>query len=73
MKLKRSEYHQLVGLLVLASRHQRALDEILEAVGDVVKEPHDRLRDGHCSDAVYSGYTADELLRKLAAERKAKK
>lgn len=46
MKLKRSEYLQLVGLLVLSERHQKAMDEILEAVGAVVKEPPERLRCG---------------------------
>lgn len=66
MKLKKSEYLQLVGLLALAPKHNDALREIEEAICTIVKV-EEANTGGHCGDAVYSGYTADELLKKLKA------
>lgn len=68
MKLKKTDYIKLVGLLALAPQHNRALDDIHRAVCEIVGEDPDDC--GHASDAVFSGYSADELLRKLAAQRK---
>lgn len=74
MKLKRNEYLQVVGLLAIAPKHNEALRDIEEAICKIVKveKPGDC---GHVSDAVFSGYSADELLRKLEARygKKAKK
>jgi hypothetical protein len=72
MKLKRTEYLQVVGLLALAPRHNQALKDIEEAIAAVVGEEPDGGYYGHVSDAVYNGYSADKLLAKLGAERKIK-
>lgn len=68
MKLKRSEYLQVVGLLALAPQHNRALKDIEVAISKIVGEKPDGC--GHVADAVYSEYSADDLLSKLAAQRK---
>lgn len=73
LKLKKDDYLKLVGLLALAPQHNKALKDIEAAICDIVKveKPNEG---GHCGDAVYSEYSADELLEKLAyaEERKAK-
>ncbi len=60
--INQSEYLQLMGLLVLAKRHNDALNQIVDAVRAITGEEDDM---GHSSDAVYSDYSADELLKKL--------
>ena len=77
MKLKRAEYLQVVGLLALAERHLKMLNDIEESICKVVGVPY---RDGagdHVGDAIYSEYSADEMLEKinyaLKREAKAKK
>lgn len=68
MKLKRNEYLQIVGLLALAPRHNDTLRDIEAAICKIVGEkPNDG---GHVGDAVYSGYTADEMLEKIDYQRK---
>lgn len=70
MKLKRSDYLQIVGLLALAPRHNQALREIEEAICKIVgEEPN---TGSHVGDAVYCNYDADKLLKKLDLERKIK-
>jgi hypothetical protein len=63
-QITRSEYQQLLGLFVLAKRHQTALAEILNAVVEITGEGRD---DGHCSDQVYGSDdpNVDALLKKL--------
>lgn len=71
MKLKRSEYLQLVGLLALAQTYVRQVNEIEQAVCKIVGEKPDAM--GHSGDAIWSNYTADTLLEKVAARARAKK
>ena len=68
MKIKRNEYLQVVGLLALASTHAKALRDIEEAICKIVGETPG----GHVGDAIYSNptYTADELLKKVAARKR---
>lgn len=73
MKLKRNEYLQVTGLLALAAMHNRALHDIEAAICKIVVEkPFDG---GHVGDAIYSWpvYSADDLLRKIDAQRKREK
>lgn len=71
MKLKRSEYLKLCGLLSLCPAHNKALREIEAAVCNITGE--NPFTGTHSGDAVYSDYTADELLEKLTPPKKAKK
>ena len=66
MKLKRSAYLQVVGLLALAEGHLKNLNDIEAAICKVVGVPY---RDGagdHVGDAIYSEYSADEMLDKIS-------
>lgn len=69
MKLKRSEYLQVVGLLALASTYNQALWDIEGAICKIVGEKPNT--GSHVGDAIYSRpvYSADDLLSKLSAER----
>lgn len=68
MKLKRDEYLKLTGLLAIAVSHNKALADIEAAA---CKITGDKPNSGsHTGDAVYNGYSTDELLKKLTAWRK---
>jgi len=67
MKLKRSEYLQLVGLLALSQTQVKMLNEIEVAICEIIGEKPGG--GGHSMDAIYSNYTADELLKKVQAKR----
>ena len=70
MKLKRSEYLQVVGLLALASTHSKALEDIEAAICKLVGEkPHEGAGE-HVGDAIYAPYTADQMLERIDAQRK---
>ncbi len=56
-----NERLQLMGLLVLAKRHNAALKDIERAALAITGE--DDL--GHTSDGLYCDYEADEILRRL--------
>jgi hypothetical protein len=73
VKLKKQDYYKVVGLLALADGHRRAMDDIIKAMVEIVGEKPDPAGSdyyGHVSDAVWSGYSADEMLARLAAQRK---
>ncbi len=57
-----TEYLQIMGLLVLAKQHNDAMQSIGVALQNLTGELE---IDGHSFDAMYCGYTADELLKKL--------
>ena len=61
-KITEMERMQIMGLLLLAKDHNEKLAEIHNAVLSITEDADDI---GHCSDAVYSDFSADELLRKL--------
>lgn len=66
--ITRSQYLQLTGLLVLAQRHNDALRDIEKAMYGITQEKdHDGNPSecGHTADAVYGGYTAEELMGKI--------
>ena len=64
-RISREDYYKLIGLLALATEHNRALGVIEGAAYEITKETQEY---GHTSDAVAQSYTADELLRKLGIE-----
>lgn len=68
MKLKRSQYLQVVGLLALASTHRKAMEDIEASICAIVGEKPNT--GSHVGDAVYSGHDADTLIEHLTAERK---
>ena len=73
MKLKKTDYYKVVGLLALADGHRRAMEDITKALVEITGEKADPSGSdyyGHVSDAVWSGYSADEMLAKLAAQKK---
>jgi hypothetical protein len=53
---------QVIGLLVLAERHNKALRDIEAAVMSITGETE---QGGHSTDAVYSDYDADDLFGRL--------
>ncbi len=59
--VRRSEYLQLVGLLLLANRHNDALQNIEDAIAEITGEGPG----SHSADAVYCNYSAEKLLNKL--------
>lgn len=61
-KITENEKLQLIGLLVLAKAGNERMRDILKSVISITGEKDDN---GHSSDAIYSNYTADELLGKL--------
>lgn len=72
MTITRSQYLQLTGLLVLAKRHHDSLKDIEKALYAITQERnHDgtlmnpQQDMGHTSDALWSDYSADELMGKL--------
>lgn len=59
---------QLIGLLTLAQRHNKALEDIRAAALFITGEVNDEGQpddSGHTSDGVYSDYDADVLLGRL--------
>jgi hypothetical protein len=60
--ITKSEYLQLIGLLVLAKGHNDNLKELAKAIREITGESHDQ---GHSTDAAYCDYSADDLLQKL--------
>jgi hypothetical protein len=65
--LSRSEYYHLLGLKVLADRHTVRLNEIADAVHELLEVAEDEEPGaGHISDTVYNAeFTADELIDRL--------
>lgn len=67
--ITRDDYLRLVGLLTLARDHNRVLRDIEHSVAGLVGAEDDSSGGssyyGHASDAVYSDYTADEMLGRL--------
>lgn len=60
--ISQNEYLQLIGLLTLAKSHVDTQNQIAAAVAELIGQEGDR---GHAQDAVWSPYTADELLEKM--------
>lgn len=56
------DYLKLEGLLVLGREANKECDRIVRAVAGIVGENPDD--PAHAADAVYSGYTARELLQR---------
>lgn len=63
------DYLKLMGLLTLASEHNKALADIERAAAGVVgAKDNDTGYFGHVTDAVYSNYDAASLCRALGIE-----
>lgn len=66
--ITKSQFHQIVGILVLAksySEKQRDLSTVLAELVDE-RDSSGELNDaGHCMDAIYCDYDAKTLLKKL--------
>lgn len=65
-QITRGEYLQILGLLLLAKKHTRIIDDLREELETITGETTDSVA-GHCSDAVAGchEYSADELLLRL--------
>ncbi len=63
-KVSKKEYLQIVGLLALADKHMNMVDDIQNALREIVGEKEEW---GHCGDAVIDSTlrNADSLLKKL--------
>lgn len=61
--ITRGEYITLAGLLAIGQRHEQEQQLIIREIAQVLGEKPD---EGHASDALYSNYSVDELLRKSA-------
>lgn len=65
--ITKPQYYQLIGLKVLAERHNKALEEIIQAAADLL-DARDGSgdADGFIADTIYSNsITVDALLKKL--------
>lgn len=72
--ITKEQYWQLTGLLALAATHLSKLEDIEASIRSVLcVEPDDEEvsgvgSPGHISDAIFSGYSVQELLGKLGIE-----
>lgn len=64
MKITRSEYLQLTGIVALAERYSKMLGDLCEAAYEITKEEHDH-GSGHTSDVVWGCRELDDALRIL--------
>ena len=62
-EITKMEKNMLEGLLLLAKEHNERLVELHNAVIRLTGAEGDAC--DHCSDAIYSDFTADKLLKKL--------
>jgi hypothetical protein len=63
--ISKADYIQIVGLLALSERYIGILKDLEKSLAGIVGQESDDNYYGHCSDAVYGTYSADELLRKM--------
>lgn len=61
--ITRTEHTTLAGLLALGKQGVAELNRVGAAVAEIIGEAPDPCS-GHAYDAVYGGYSADELLKK---------
>jgi hypothetical protein len=61
-QISKNEYYELMGLLSLAVTYNEKLLDLAEACRHITQEEDEF---GHSSDAVYSDYSADDLLERL--------
>lgn len=57
-----ADYLKLQGLLVIGHRHYIEQEQICRAISEILGEDYDA-HGGHATDAVWEGYSVDELLR----------
>lgn len=62
ISISKSQYYELTGLILLATKHSERITEIIQAMRKITGEEDES---GHCSDAIYAPYTVDELIRRL--------
>lgn len=61
--ISKTQYYQLIGLLVLSHQADRQISEIVAAMREITGEV---AKYGHCADtAISQGETIDDLLKKL--------
>lgn len=69
--ITKNQYHQFVGLIALAERHNKAIEDIKAAAcaitGEVVEDY------GHTNDTVYGSRTADECLKLMGIKVRSSK
>lgn len=63
--ITQTEYVQIVGLLTIAKQHTQMIASIEKSLREIIGQEGDN---GHCSDAIYGDYTAEELLEKMAVK-----
>lgn len=61
-KVSKTEYLQIMGLLVLGKQHHDAVNAIERALAALTGDESEW---GHCGDAIFGDYSAKELLGKL--------
>jgi hypothetical protein len=62
-EITHADFLKLQGLLVIGNRHYKIVDSVTRCISEILGEDYDN-RGGHASDAVWEGYSAEELLRK---------
>ena len=60
--ISREEYQQICGLLYLAAVKSKEMSEISKSLREITREKDDN---GHCSDATYCDYSAEDLMDRL--------
>lgn len=69
-KVNKKEYFQIVGLLALAEKYTKVIDDIQESLREITDEKEE-FGWGHCGDAIYDDKlrNAESLLKKLKIKR----
>ena len=62
MNISKDDYYKVIGLLVIGKDYVKKSEDVIVALRNLLKDEDDS---GHCSDALYCDYTADELLERL--------
>ena len=62
--ITKSEYHQILGLMVLARNAYKIIGECENAYGKIVNMKKDVGSYGHFSDAIFEDGDVDEVLEK---------
>lgn len=64
-EITKSEYLQIVGLMVLAKQHHSFLEDIEKSLAEILKQKYD-CGYGHISDDLWQGLSdAKDLLRRM--------
>lgn len=68
-QINHQEYCQLLGLLLIAEQHTKAIADVKSAIAKTLLIEESSSAGDWIEDAIYRPYSADELLKRLEIER----